>query len=237
MTDDELLNHKKKHDKVFTCDQCDKTYTSHVSLWKHKKSIHRENALKCDRCYVTVANQETLDRHMKTHDIPKVQKSYECEFCKEIFNCTTNRKRHIEAHHENITYLCKLCDKFFYVQWISFRTHEKYHIVMKRNIHVQSAIWPFHWEQHDGFTSKPRMMKGDLHVIHAKKYIRASKDSRVTWKITGNFQLSTTVPCVLKSASRNHNLISMFMLIIQSMSIVRAARMSFCRKTVFELIH
>lgn len=103
----------KKHDKVFTCNVCEKTYTSHVSLWRHKKSIHRENALKYDRCHMTYANQETLDRHMKTHDMPKVQKSYECEFCKEIFNCTTNRKRHIEAHHDNITYPCKLCDKVF----------------------------------------------------------------------------------------------------------------------------
>ena len=77
--------------KVFTCDQCGKTFKKRGNLNVHK-NVHNPNQYSCEICEKRFTYQESLKNHKKEKH-GKIQ-TVTCEICERPFN----GRRHLLTH-------------------------------------------------------------------------------------------------------------------------------------------
>ena len=92
----------KKSIREFTCEQCNKTFSSQYNLNRHYKSVH-----------------------LKMKQKRKGTKKYFCkqEGCDKVFSNGSNYKKHYDTVHLNIRrHLCEICSFMFKTKW-ALKTH------------------------------------------------------------------------------------------------------------------
>jgi len=107
--------HLQKHIKTHNscpqkCNECYKMYTTVESLKKHITQMHSEKRLECDECEKMFSSIAVLNQHKNA---VHVLKSFKCDQCK--FRSKTNKdlKKHINRVHNGLPYIlykCDLCD-------------------------------------------------------------------------------------------------------------------------------
>ena len=110
--------------KLYSCDICEKSFTSGQYLGVHFKTQHEDLKLfKCKTCCKEFASNDGLLHHQRsTHE----NRTYECSQCPKIFKSVSGRREHIKSKHQKTDTL-QILDVF---PWNQF--DEIYH---------ECAIW------------------------------------------------------------------------------------------------
>ena len=82
--------------KTYLCEECDEKYTTSLSLYQHRISVHQRAAQKTN---------------LKTH-VRSVKNGvrYPCDQCDYKATLVISLKRHIESEHDGIKYPCNQCE-------------------------------------------------------------------------------------------------------------------------------
>ena len=93
-----VINHIKStfHYKDFTCDICDKYFSSEEGLEKHKQSKnHNDNyvcdSLTCEFCNKSFLSEQAKENHQKSK---KHSEDYFCSVCKKLFSTVKGKEAH-----------------------------------------------------------------------------------------------------------------------------------------------
>lgn len=104
-----LNSHNKLHiGEKFSCEICNKLFTTKKSYFAHKLMIHDVKPFSCEFCDKKFARKQLLDEHLRIHlDI----RPFVCEICEKSFT----RKAHLDLHKEGHfpQYKCELCSRVF----------------------------------------------------------------------------------------------------------------------------
>ena len=123
-----LLTHEVT-EKLFNCDQCNKTYKAKHSLYLHVKYIHKgseKGKWICKVCDKEFAQSGTLTIHEKTHNGER----FECLACDKTFAYKHSLKLHMKIHTDNLK-VCTICDKKL-SPLTSMANHMETHITGKK---------------------------------------------------------------------------------------------------------
>lgn len=123
----------KNDERIFTCDQCGRLYTTKKALEAHK-DYHRftktvqcpecgifvqrlkhhmlvhsstpNDVFPCPRCHLQLKTRSALERHLRTHT-----HTYSCPHCHKKFNHNGGLSRHLKIHIGEKPYVCEICGK------------------------------------------------------------------------------------------------------------------------------
>lgn len=111
------IQHLKSHmishsdEKLYQCNQCNKTYKYRNSLFAHR-AIHYRKMVMCHECGKLYASNAILNTHIR--EVHKRLKNFICEYCDEAFVKRSRLKDHLYAKHTfDRPYVCTLCNKTF----------------------------------------------------------------------------------------------------------------------------
>lgn len=104
-----LRRHVRAHvdRKLFGCDQCDRKYSTHSGLYRHKL-IHKGTLFACDQCDRMCKRKSTLKRHKLIHS---GQKPFSCDECNRKFADSSTLYKHKRTHTGERPFACNLCDR------------------------------------------------------------------------------------------------------------------------------
>lgn len=124
--------HLKTHSHIetigYTCDTCQKVFTSNCALKRHQRIHLGYKPHKCTVCGAAFIRKDSLSNHTETHKII-------CKFCDEIFPQVANLQHHIkEIHKDQRVFICSTCGKII----SSNRTSLKMHL----NLHTKENSYP-----------------------------------------------------------------------------------------------
>ena len=80
--------------KEFSCDYCEKSYSTAKILHRHKKSHEGGKNIVCHVCQMAFFRKDELKSHSYKH---KTEKSINCEECNTKFKTKKSFKRHLTA--------------------------------------------------------------------------------------------------------------------------------------------
>ena len=105
LSDERLRQHmslkhiKKKVEKqkrIFSCDQCEKTYSTHQNLKEHQLVVHeKQTPFVCDKCPRKFGQRSNLDTH-----VSQVHSKVSCDLCdnQRTYNNFELKRHKAEAH-------------------------------------------------------------------------------------------------------------------------------------------
>ncbi|XP_075973259.1 uncharacterized protein LOC142974680 [Anticarsia gemmatalis] len=105
--------HTRVHtkDKPFTCDICDKPFSSKGLMNQHKRSVHdKEKSHLCQLCSKSFFKKYHLQKHLQSHT---KEKRFECPDCGKFYKTVNTLKGHRETHGDVRNFACNLCDQTF----------------------------------------------------------------------------------------------------------------------------
>lgn len=124
-----LLVHTGGREKLFSCDSCQKKFTTKLSLDKHQIIKHQSHLFYCAGCFRGFDQISEKDAHEKNCGCRR----YECYLCNRNENkkpFVTSAKYKIEIHFRihtgNRPFSCNYCPKRF-IQKIDLVNHERVH--------------------------------------------------------------------------------------------------------------
>jgi len=170
--------------KNFSCQFCDRVYTTKDALNEHIKQSHKNPLLICPMCQKVVATAESLKRHVQhcclnpefqkgvviptTKSSPKSSSStsssaleildvhpYQCMTCHKSYKSQSGLAFHNKTNHQDTEHRCHLCGKSF-----SRPSNVQRHI---ETIHTKTKTFPCKWCGKDFRSTGGR----DMH-IHAE---------------------------------------------------------------------
>ncbi|KAL8604928.1 hypothetical protein ACOMHN_028556 [Nucella lapillus] len=83
--------------KIYLCEYCDASFTSHAGLYLHRTSVHFKRKFECTICDKNFTRKETLTNHMLSHTTPRAHNP-RCPFCPAYLQPNL-LKHHIAAKH------------------------------------------------------------------------------------------------------------------------------------------
>ena len=108
-----IMNKMKKSDsdvtknKCYSCQFCDKQYTSKQGIDIHIQAIHENIRFPCLQCDHIANSKKSLKSHTRAeHEGIRFQ----CKECDYVGKKSDNLKEHMQAKHEGIKYSCQKCD-------------------------------------------------------------------------------------------------------------------------------
>ena len=105
----EKLNYhiKVRHNKVFKCNVCEKSYGTESLLESHKKTVHLGiKPFKCNLCHDCFSSNKHLQRHIRgAHN---KEKPFQCSKCSRTFKTTAKLGSKYEFPNQNLSDLLKL---------------------------------------------------------------------------------------------------------------------------------
>ncbi|XP_063682679.1 zinc finger protein 17-like [Bolinopsis microptera] len=110
-----------------SCVHCLKVFKTKVSLRMHTRRMHTpyERQISCSQCDKTFGCQQSLKRHVTTHD---TQTQWNCEACGIYFQSSYNLRRHRLMQHVRKTLRCRDCNGYFetlHEWWSHVDSHPK----------------------------------------------------------------------------------------------------------------
>ena len=89
--------------ETFTCEECDRTFTTRFGLKIHRKTVHvldgAEEPVQCRHCPYSTRHNSNFKRHMATHSgDPKPVLSLICDYCGLEFKSRYGLKSHRDRH-------------------------------------------------------------------------------------------------------------------------------------------
>ncbi|XP_047513229.1 gastrula zinc finger protein XlCGF57.1-like [Pieris napi] len=103
-----LLVHTR--DRGYSCDCCDKNFTTLEALHVHKEVHKVEKKHQCHICNKSFIMMSSLTDHLRTHT---GEKPFLCSTCGKGFSQKTNLEQHIRRHLGLKPFECENCDKRF----------------------------------------------------------------------------------------------------------------------------
>ncbi|XP_049923408.1 gastrula zinc finger protein XlCGF7.1-like isoform X3 [Epinephelus moara] len=97
-------------EKLFSCDQCEKAFTTLRSLKSHHCVHTAEKSHCCDQCGKTFTHSGNLKTHQRIHT---GEKPYGCDQCGKTFSQRTALETHQRIHTGEKPYSCDQCGKAF----------------------------------------------------------------------------------------------------------------------------
>ena len=96
-TKSSLRIHMAVHsDKLYSCDQCDKTFRLKFSLNNHIEALHNQETFSCDSCNYVVKSRRYLRRHVyENHE----GRDFPCIICEKIFDTPQQMYIHKKKTH------------------------------------------------------------------------------------------------------------------------------------------
>ena len=98
------ISMKKRKEKLFECKECGAISQSIVERNKHLLEIHGISDFRCGTCGEMYDNENTLKRHMNTHD--EELRGLKCARCDNIFFHRSQLNRHMLKHSDDVFYKC-----------------------------------------------------------------------------------------------------------------------------------
>ena len=145
--------------KNFSCQFCDRVYTTKEALNEHIKQSHKSPMLICPMCQKTVATADSLKRHVQHCCLnPEYQKPvasvssksnaknsneitdvhpYQCMTCHKSYKSQSGLAFHNKTNHQDTEHRCHLCGKSF-----SRPSNVQRHI---ETIHTKTKTFPCKW--------------------------------------------------------------------------------------------
>ncbi|CAG2194846.1 KRAB [Mytilus edulis] len=114
----------------FSCEECEKVYSSSKALRRHDLSAHKKNKYGCNICDKKFCSKESLYHHKR--GIHAGEKPYTCEECGSSFNFSHSLKLHMLKHSGKRPFQCVECDKTYLTS-----NHLKMHMI---GVHQNNKI-------------------------------------------------------------------------------------------------
>ncbi|XP_034045117.1 zinc finger Y-chromosomal protein 2-like isoform X2 [Thalassophryne amazonica] len=109
--------------RVFSCQQCNKMFSSSRDLAVHQRSHAGETIYHCHVCKKPFVHPNQLKTHQRVHT---GEKPFSCTQCGKRFSQSSHIKRHMSVHTGEKRYSCSLCGKRF-SQACSLKVHQAVH--------------------------------------------------------------------------------------------------------------
>lgn len=97
-------------EKPYSCDICNRTYSSKGSYKHHYRSHTAKKTYVCDVCNKKFSIRKILKNHYRIHT---GEKPFECSVCNAKFSRSASLHRHRTTHTEVKQYKCNICGKDF----------------------------------------------------------------------------------------------------------------------------
>ncbi|CAL4097148.1 unnamed protein product, partial [Meganyctiphanes norvegica] len=82
------------NEKIYTCSQCDKTFSNKDKLKSHKRT-HEEKRFKCKHCGKAFARNSYLILHLRIHT---GERPFQCKLCDKSFSVKHHLEHHMHRH-------------------------------------------------------------------------------------------------------------------------------------------
>ncbi|XP_064096792.1 zinc finger protein 816-like isoform X2 [Macrobrachium nipponense] len=113
----------------FSCDQCDKQFTSKSSIRYHMK-LHEGKTYACEKCARVFSHPGTLRNHQLIHE----EKKFICDKCGKGFRTNFHLIMHDnQTHRKARSWKCKYCEKAF-ARCATYREHVRSHCTRKASL-------------------------------------------------------------------------------------------------------
>ncbi|EDW59253.1 serendipity locus protein beta [Drosophila virilis] len=101
------------------CHICGELFANQDSLERHIKTdnCQKNEFATCNICGIKVKNDEVLDLHMNLHE---GKTELECRYCTKKFSHKRNVLRHMEVHWDKKKYQCEKCGERFSLSWLMY---------------------------------------------------------------------------------------------------------------------
>jgi len=114
---------EKTCEKIYTCDECNTTFTYRSAFFKHKRNHIIEKPHICDVCNKAFKKISNLNCHKKIHT---GEKPHICDVCNKAFSKNSDLTRHKRVHSGEKPFKCDVCNKAFSERFVlteHMRTH------------------------------------------------------------------------------------------------------------------
>merc|ERR1712200_165416 len=161
-------NRKTKYRKPpYTCNECDRVFTSYPRLKRHMNSHTGQERVKCRLCKKSICNKDRLDRHIQKKHPQLYQKlnkyyfkkeaGFVCKICLKKFPSRSKLERHRKVYDK--AFQCPVCPIMFH-STVGLRRHMSSH--QEYNIHdVESILITSQIQLKDDDTEHNVRNKGD----------------------------------------------------------------------------
>lgn len=119
------LDPRARSERKFSCERCDRSYTSASSLSRHMQTHTGKFSFYCEQCKRGFNERTNYDQHMAKHE----GRSYyfSCQACSKRFISQQKLKDHMATDHVEFNYNCEYCGEGFN-SLSRFREHEQKHL-------------------------------------------------------------------------------------------------------------
>ena len=102
-----LDNHLEKHEAVYKCVDCDKTFSNEKWREEHQKNHINKDNFNCESCGLIYTGQTELMSHKRTHIINNQEVELKCSKCEKVYPNMSKLRRHDWRSHRTVN--CNIC--------------------------------------------------------------------------------------------------------------------------------
>ncbi|XP_068234015.1 uncharacterized protein [Palaemon carinicauda] len=154
----EIQSNNDHASEIFSCDKCDKQFTSKSSIRYHMK-LHEGKTYTCEKCSRVFSHPGTLRNHQLVHE----EKKFICDKCGKGFRTNFHLIMHDnQTHRKARSWKCKYCEKAF-ARCATYREHVRSHCTKKVSPTFSKASVSSKpdWEREDGQSNNKT-----LHILN-----------------------------------------------------------------------